>query len=196
LAISRSARTKRVTSSRASAPVAGVTGAVSELRIGWVEHVSLPELGLQRLAAKVDTGARTSALHVIAVEHPAEDGDPVAARRSLYAVLAPGPRGEKRVVRLAVSEWVDVRDTSGRLERRPVIETTLELGPVKRTIRLSLTDRGDMRYPMLIGRTALGPGVLIDPGARFLLKLPAKVRDKLGASVGRVRRLRRTGPKI
>jgi hypothetical protein len=163
----RSARPKRV-----------AAGPDDPLCIGWVERVSLPDLGLDRLAAKVDTGARTSALHVIAVEHPAEDGDPVAARRSLFAVLPPGRRGEKRVVRLAVSEWVDVRDTSGRLERRPVIETTLELGPVKRNIRLSLTDRGDMRYPMLIGRTALGPGVLIDPSARFLLRAAAAPRRR------------------
>ena len=157
----RSARAKRVTSA---------AGQAETLCIGWVERVSLPDLGLEGLAAKVDTGARTSALHVTAVEHPSEDGDPVAARRSLYAVLPPGKRGEKRVVRLTVSEWVDVRDTSGRLERRPVIETTLQLGPVRRSIRLSLTDRGDMRYPMLIGRTALAGGVLIDPTARFLLR--------------------------
>ena len=74
-----------------------------------------------------------------------------------------------------------MRDTSGRLERRPVIETTLELWPVKRNIRLSLTDRGDMRYPMLIGRTALGPGVLIDPTARYLLRTRRRRRKrKLG----------------
>jgi hypothetical protein len=161
-----------------SARLKRVAGAAEPLRIGWVERVSLPDLGLVRLAAKVDTGARTSALHVTAVEHPAEDGDPVAARRSLYAVLPPGRRGEKRVVRLAVAEWVDVRDTSGRLERRPVIETTLELGPVKRNIRLTLTDRGDMRYPMLIGRTALGPGVLIDPSARYLLRVRRRRRKR------------------
>jgi hypothetical protein len=145
-------------------------GPAEPLRIGWVERVSLPDLGLLRVAAKVDTGARTSALHVTAVEHPAPDGEAhPSARRWLYAVLPPGRHGEKKVVRLAVTDWVEVRDTSGRLERRPVIVTTLELGPFRRSIRLSLTDRGDMRYPLLVGRTALFPGVLVDPAARFLL---------------------------
>jgi hypothetical protein len=138
------------------------------VRIGWVERVSLPELGLERVAAKVDTGARTSALHVTAVEHPAPGRS--QSPTTLYAVLPPDPRGDKRVVRLAVSDWVEVRDTSGRRERRPIIETTLELGPFRRTIRLSLTDRGDMRYPLLVGRTALFPGVLVDPAARYLLR--------------------------
>jgi hypothetical protein len=154
----------------ARSPRAG-RGPADGLRIGWVERVSLPDLGLLRVAAKVDTGARTSALHVTAVEHPAPDGEVhPTSRRFLYAVLPPGRHGEKRVVRLAVTDWVEVRDTSGRLERRPVIVTTLELGPFRRTIRLSLTDRGDMRYPLLVGRTALFPGVLVDPAARFLLR--------------------------
>jgi ribosomal protein S6--L-glutamate ligase len=68
-----------------------------------------------------------------------------------------------------VVDWAEIRDTSGRRERRPIIETLLEMGPLSRVIRLSLTHRGDMRYPMLVGRTALTPGVLVDPAARFLL---------------------------
>jgi hypothetical protein len=143
------------------------------VRIGWVEQVSLPELGLWGLAAKVDTGARTSALHVRSVEpveHPGERD------HSLFIVLPPlGGAGERRLVRVVVSDWVEVRDTSGRLERRPVVETTLELGPLRRTIRLTLTDRGDMRYQMLVGRTAIPPGVLVDPAARFLMRRLAPV---------------------
>ena len=73
------------------------------------------------------------------------------------------------VVRAPVKEFIEVRDTSGRRERRPVIETTLEIGPVRRRIQITLTDRGDMRCPMLVGRTALGAGVVVDPSARYLL---------------------------
>jgi hypothetical protein len=143
------------------------------MRVGWVERVSLPELGLWGLAAKVDTGARTSALHVRAVE-PMVSGLPndlpTGSDRSLFIVLPPlGRSGERKLMRVVVKDWVEVRDTSGRCERRPVVETTLELGPVRRTIRLTLTDRGDMRYQMLVGRTAIPPGVLVDPAARFLL---------------------------
>jgi hypothetical protein len=142
------------------------------MRIGWVERVSLPELGLWGLAAKVDTGARTSALHVRAVEPMVSGLEDLAAEgdRSLFIVLPPlGGTGERKLMRVMVKDWVEVRDTSGRRERRPVVETTLELGPVRRTIRLTLTDRGDMRYQMLVGRTAIPPGVLVDPAARFLL---------------------------
>jgi hypothetical protein len=62
-----------------------------------------------------------------------------------------------------------VRDTSGRTERRPVIETALALGPIKRRIAVTLTNRGDMLFPMLIGRTALGPGIVVDPARRYVL---------------------------
>ena len=62
-----------------------------------------------------------------------------------------------------------VRDTSGRTERRPVIETALKLGPIERRIAVTLTNRGDMLFPALIGRTALGPGVVVDPSRRYLL---------------------------
>ncbi len=62
-----------------------------------------------------------------------------------------------------------VRDTSGRIEERPVIETGLKLGPLQRRITVTLTNRGDMLYPMLVGRTALGPGIVVDPSRRYLL---------------------------
>ena len=81
-----------------------------------------------------------------------------------------GGRGRKpHRVRAAVRGYVVVRDTSGRLERRPVIETTLRLGPLHKRIAVTLTNRGDMQYPMLIGRTALGTGVVVDPSRRYLL---------------------------
>ncbi|HEX4510121.1 MAG TPA: RimK/LysX family protein, partial [Burkholderiaceae bacterium] len=93
-------------------------------------------------------------------------------RRPLLELTIPrggkSPRAD-RVVRVRVRDFVQIKDTSGRTERRPVIETTLRLGAVKRKVRVTLTDRGDMTYPMLIGRTALGAGVLIDPARRHLL---------------------------
>ncbi len=140
------------------------------VRVGWVERVSLPDLGLWGLAAKVDTGARTSALHVRSIEPILKGLGEGTSDRSLFIVLPPlGRAGERRLMRVVVKDWVEVRDTSGRCERRPVVETSFELGPIRQTIRLTLTDRGDMRYQMLVGRTAIPPGVLVDPGARFLL---------------------------
>jgi predicted deacylase len=138
-------------------------------RIGWVEHVALPRLEIKRLKAKIDTGARTSALHVMRMRTIDTAGGP--NRRPILEITVPGGRrGEKpHVVRATVRGFAMVRDTSGRTERRPVIETTLELGPFERRITVTLTDRGDMLFPMLVGRTALGPGVVVDPSRRYLL---------------------------
>ena len=145
------------------------------LYLGWVERVSLPDLGVEMMA-KIDTGARTSALHVTRMRaitglRGLDDGP----RRPLLELTIPRsdkrPRAD-RVVRVRVRDFVQIKDSSGRTERRPVIETTLRLGAVKRKVRVTLTDRGDMTYPMLIGRTALGAGVLIDPARRRLLDPP------------------------
>jgi predicted deacylase len=141
----------------------------SKLRAGWVEHVVLPDLAIPRLKAKLDTGARTSALHVVRMRTIDTAGGPL--RRPILEITVPsGGRGRKpHRVRAAVRGYVVVRDTSGRLERRPVIETALGLGPIKKRIAVTLTNRGDMLFPMLIGRTALGAGVVVDPTRRYLL---------------------------
>jgi predicted deacylase len=141
----------------------------SKLRAGWLERVSLPDLGIAGVPAKIDTGARTSALHVMSSKVVGNAAGP-SRRPILEITLATGGSSRRRqVVRAPVREFIEVRDTSGRLERRPVIETTLELGPLRRRIRITLTDRGDMRCPMLVGRTALGASVVVDPSARNLL---------------------------
>jgi predicted deacylase len=159
-------------------------------RIGWVEHVALPRLEIKRLKAKIDTGARTSALHVIRMRTIDTDGGP--NRRPILEITVPGGRRGDRphVVRAAVRGFAMVRDTSGRTERRPVIETTLKLGPFERRITLTLTDRGDMLFPMLVGRTALGPGAVVDPSRRYLLgrrrpKARSKVRSKVIPTSGK-----------
>jgi predicted deacylase len=140
-----------------------------KLRAGWVEHVTLPDLAIPRLKAKLDTGARTSALHVARMRTVDTAGGP--ARRPILEITVPGGgRGRKpHRVRAAVRGYVVVRDTSGRMERRPVIETALGIGPVKKRIAVTLTNRGDMLFPMLIGRTALGSGFVVDPARRYLL---------------------------
>jgi hypothetical protein len=143
----------------------------TKIRAGWVEHVALPNLGIVRLKAKIDTGARTSALHVARMKIVDTAGGP--ARRPILEITVPGgPRGTHPIkVRAPVREYVVVRDTSGRMERRPVIETALQIGPFKKRILVTLTNRGDMLFPMLIGRTALGPGIVVDPSRRYLLSI-------------------------
>lgn len=146
-------------------------GLPHELRVGWVERISLPLLGISRLKAKVDTGARTSALHVAKMRPVGTASGP--HRRPILELTIPhGAAGGKRsvVVRAPVRDYVQVKDTSGRSERRPVIVTTFRLGDVERRIRVTLTDRADMLFPMLIGRTALGTGVIVDPARRYLVR--------------------------
>jgi len=161
------AATDKATAARAAV----AKGAASRLlHVGWVENVALPNLGILRLKAKIDTGARTSALHVSRMTTVDTAGGP--QRRPILEIVVPsGPRGSKSLkVRAAVREYVVVRDTSGRTERRPVIETTLQLGRLKKRIAVTLTNRGDMLFPMLIGRTALGPGIIVDPSRRYLVQ--------------------------
>jgi predicted deacylase len=162
LAPTAHARTARRTARGAAGPEA-----TDKMRVGWVEKVGLPGLGIDGLKAKIDTGARTSALHVARMRTVDTTGGP--HRRPILEITVPS-RGRRRlVVRAAARGFAYVRDTSGRTERRPVIDTTLRLGEVERRIAVTLTNRGDMLFPMLIGRTALGPGIVVDPARRYLL---------------------------
>jgi len=141
------------------------------IEIGWCEYVALPELGVPRLKAKIDTGARTCALHVTRME-PAGSSE---NGRALYDVEIPsGKKSRTRAVRVEVAEWTLVRDSGGHAVRRPVIETRLKLGPIERSVRVSLTDRGDMLFPMLVGRTALGAEFRVAPHRRFVLDKPRR----------------------
>jgi hypothetical protein len=161
----------------------------TKLNAGWLERVSLPDLGIGGVPAKIDTGARTSALHVISIRVVGHAAGP--SRRPILELTLPAGGGSRRrlVVRAPVKEYIEVRDTSGRLERRPVIETTLALGPLRRRIRITLTDRGDMQCPMLVGRTALAGGVVVDPSARYVLGTRAGL--ELKSDPARVRRPRK-----
>lgn len=181
--VARGQRAKRIAAlpvlatSPSATPLASHARNSLPLHVGWVERVSLPSLGVERLRAKIDTGARTSALHVTRMTAVGTTEGP--HRRPILELTLPA--GSRRgappaTVRVLVRDYVQVKDTSGRTERRPVIETTLRLGTLERRIRVTLTNRGDMLFPLLIGRTALGPGVVVDPSRRLLLNERPPVR--------------------
>ncbi|MBI4508068.1 MAG: ATP-dependent zinc protease [Deltaproteobacteria bacterium] len=139
--------------------------------IGWCEWVSLPEIGISHLHAKIDTGARTSALHVKSLKEVDQaGGHPVLEVR--LPIGRRSGRGKGPITRVIVEEYVTVRDSGGHAERRPVIRTLLSVGPFVGRVRITLTDRGDMLFPMLIGRTALESDFLVDPSSRHLLGKP------------------------
>jgi hypothetical protein len=136
----------------------------ARLAVGWCEWVALPELGLERVKAKLDTGARTCALHVASLERVGDDDQ----GRPLVEIAVPvGRRGQVVRARVPIVERSSVRDSGGHVERRPVIETLFVAFGLERRVRVSLTDRGDMLFPMLVGRTALGAELLVDPSRRF-----------------------------
>ena len=131
--------------------------------VGWCEHVALPELGVT-LRAKIDTGARSCALHVTSMREIGFDD----SGNVLCDITLPDERGVDRALRVVVVEYAHVKDSGGHTERRPVIETLLRMGTRGWRVRVTLTDRGDMRFPMLVGRTALGPDMRVHPTRRFL----------------------------
>jgi hypothetical protein len=137
--------------------------------VGWKEYLDLPELGLFRLKAKVDTGARTSTLHVesMAVLEVQPDG-------SELVELVIGPdrrRPELRVrARARVLRRIEVMDSGGHLELRPLIETELVLGPVRKRILLTLTDRSGMLFRMILGRKALEGDFRVDVSGKYLFR--------------------------
>lgn len=141
--------------------------------IGWKEYLDLPELGIHHIKAKVDTGARSSALHVerITVLEERPDGS-----AELLLCLAPDRRHPDRVQNIRVHQIarIPVTDSGGHREIRPLIETTLVLGPVVKRIRLTLTDRSSMLFRMILGRKALEGTFIVDVGCKYLFGRPRR----------------------
>ncbi|MES1245917.1 MAG: RimK/LysX family protein [Acidobacteriota bacterium] len=137
--------------------------------VGWKEYLSLPELGIGRLKAKLDTGARTSSLHVesFTTLETRPDGTELAE-----VVVGPDRRRPERKVTAQVTVLGRVRvvDSGGHPEVRPVIETELVLGPVRKPIRVTLTDRSGMLFRMILGRKALEGDFVVDASCKYLLR--------------------------
>ncbi len=132
--------------------------------IGWREHVCLPALGICNIAAKIDTGTRTSALHATDFD-PFEKGKWPWIRFTVRADNS----GRRRTCAAPIMDQRNTRNPSGRTECRFLIETPIVLGAEKWLIDLLLTDRADMEYDLVVGRTALRKKKLIvNPGQSWL----------------------------
>lgn len=137
----------------------------SELVIGWREWVALPELGIHRIKAKVDTGARTSALHSFNLERYHEHGAPHVCfgvhplqRDSETEVWCHAPVVDQR----------RVSDSGGHWESRYIIVTPVRLGGHTWPVEMTLTDRDSMLFRFLLGRAAMS-GLVVDPTASYLV---------------------------
>lgn len=137
--------------------------------LGWREWVSLPELGIDWIKAKVDTGARTSALHAFALDTFTENGVEVVEFR-----LHPIQRDNETeiVCRAPVVDRRIVSDSGGHREERLVIETPVRVGAAVWPIEITLTGRDNMLFRMLLGRTAIRRRALVDSGRSFLTGRP------------------------
>ena len=136
------------------------------LIIGWRELVALPEWGIRAIKTKVDTGARTSAIHVDNIEE-LPDG---RVRFVVIVKLGCGDDAAHSVtVETEVQRITRVRPSTGKIQRRLVVTTHMRIGPVERKIELSLVSRHGMICRMLLGRRALRGDFLIDPSATRLL---------------------------
>jgi hypothetical protein len=134
--------------------------------IGWREYLALPDLSDVRINAKVDTGARTSALHAFGLEIVERDGI-----REAQFELHPVQRSSSYAtpVRLPVVRYRKVRSSNGKTENRPTVVTTARLGEVTWQIELTLTSRDAMGYRMLLGRSAVRNRFIINPSRSYLL---------------------------
>lgn len=134
--------------------------------VGWREKIRLPDLKVAVIKAKVDTGARTSALH-------AEDIKIVRTKsgaRVRFTVF-PHRRSRHRQVRVSAPfvGYRKVKSSIGHVTERPVVLTTLDLGGHLCLIEITLVNRDIMGFRMLLGRSAIPPGVLVDPKRSYLL---------------------------
>ncbi len=133
--------------------------------IGWREMLSMPELNIDRVKAKIDTGARTSALHAFHCEEfKLED------RAMIRFGVHPIQHDSKQTVMAEAEllEYRKVRSSGGHAQTRPVIITTINLGKHQWQVELTLTNRDVMGFRMLLGRQAVRGRFLVAPGKSFL----------------------------
>ena len=135
--------------------------------IGWCECVDLPELGLIRIKAKIDTGAATSSIHATRVNPLDIDG------KLFVEFWFRAHRGEPaRKYRAPGVEQRRIKSSNGAIELRYVIETTMMLGNVRWKGHMTLANRTTMTFPILIGRRALRRGFRVDCARKWVLGQP------------------------
>lgn len=132
--------------------------------IGWREWVDLPNLGIKRIKAKVDTGARSSSLHAFDLVDFVRDGE-----NWVRFKIHPVQRKSEKVIEAEakILEYRSVRSSSGKAAMRPVIITNVELLGLSWPVEMTLADRNEMGFRMLLGREAFRKRFVVDAGGSY-----------------------------
>lgn len=140
----------------------------NRFEIGWRERVGFPDLGIPVLRAKIDTGARTSALHAVDIEEFVQNGDAWVRFGAPLSDHGPITRCAARLV-----DTRAIKNTSGKPQDRYVVSTTIVLAQRRWKIEVSLANRDNMGFPLILGRTAMRRHrLLVDPGRSYLAGEP------------------------
>ncbi|WP_448564344.1 ATP-dependent zinc protease family protein [Thalassotalea ganghwensis] len=133
--------------------------------IGKLESIALPELGIEDMQIRVDTGAKTSSLHVDNITKITQKGKPWVSFD-----IHPDVHNVHKIVHCQspITDIRKIKSSNGKSEQRYVITTDARLGDNEWNIEITLTDRSDMSYLMLLGREAMGKRFLVDPSKVFL----------------------------
>ena len=140
--------------------------------IGWSEPVDLVEWGITRLNAKVDTGARTSALHVEDMEYLPDD------YAAFDVVISRTHSNRRKRVVAKISRWAKVRSSNGQYMLRCFVRTRIRIASVEKEIEVSLVSREKMSFRMLLGREALEKDFVIDVSRRRVQATPTRRRNR------------------
>ncbi|MEM5501210.1 ATP-dependent zinc protease family protein [Ahrensia kielensis] len=143
--------------------------------VGWREVVELPDLDIKKLRAKIDSGARTSAIHAENQEIFYRDD----VKWVRFSFPSPDSKGRK-ILEAVVSDERKIKNTGGVPEQRVIIRTNLMVGSYRAKVDISLADRKNMEFDLILGRTALRVlRLMINPSRSFLMGDPvSKVTQK------------------
>jgi hypothetical protein len=142
------------------------------VHIGWREFISIPELKIKEIKVKVDTGARTSALHVTDLTYH-KKGKKFLAEFFIHPNQDSSRPRFKNLIE--VKCFKSIKSSNGETQKRPVITATVKLGSLEREIEITLVNRDLMGFRMLLGRAAIRDSFLVSPGKSYLLKKSKKV---------------------
>lgn len=148
----------------------------NKIRFGWREWASLPSIGIPAIKVKIDTGARTSALHAFKIR-PFKKNGKKYIRFDVHPV-----QKRKDIIQHCIAEVVDrrfIKDSGGHRELRYIIKTSIIFGSHEWDVEISLTNRKKMSFRMLLGRTAMGD-IIVDTAKSFLMgKISRKKIEKI-----------------